>query len=469
MAVLVGTLLLITWGTFAFGAVYPWAYTPLAAGCVLVGALGFALGDRPLWTTNRLLLAALAGIAVVGMLQLIPLPRPLLESISPGTSAFLNRFDLMWSRGIDPVTGEPLALRHPVSLAPEFTVRALWLMASFTLLLAGLLRSLSRTSASRLTRGIVFIGCVLAVFGIAQKAMLGDNAFDGMRIYGFWKPVDVLSTPFGPYVNKNHFAGWMLMAIPLALGLAAAQFNALTRPLRNVRDVLLWLSDPEGGHMLLYLVVALIMSLSVLMTGSRSGIGCLALLFIGVAIGMGRQQSIRARVLAGAAVAIVLIAALQWAGRDAKLERFVSDNESVSMRLNIWRMSAGAVPAFPVLGSGLDTFGKVSMAHQQPGMDLHYNEAHNDYVQLLVEGGLVTAILLVMALVGVAVGAATRLRGGDDGVELHWIRVGAIAGLCTIGVQALVEFSLQMPGNAVLFVVLLALALFTPAAHRSTR
>ncbi len=465
--ILVGALLLVVWGAFAFGAVYPWAYTPLAVGCALVGVLGLTLGDRPVWPDNRLLVAAIGGIFLVGLVQLVPLPRPLLERVSPGTSLYLTQFDFGWSRAVDPTTGIVTTQSHPISLAPALTVTALLLQTSLVLFLCGLLRSLSRTSAGRLCNGLVFIGFALAVFGIAQKALLGDNAFDGMRIYGVWKPEDILSTPFGPYVNKNHFAGWMLMTIPVTLGLAAAQMQRLTRPLRNFRDVLLWLSAPDGGRMMLYLVVALVMTLSLLMTGSRSGTGCLALLLVGATLAAGRFLSGRAMLAAGGATLLVFMLGLGWAGRDARLERFVSDNESIAMRLDIWRMSARIVREFPVFGSGLDTFGTASMAFQAPGRDLHYNEAHNDYIQLLVEGGILTFLLLLVALASLVRAAAARLRSRDDGVELHWIRVGAVAGLSLAGIQALVEFSLQMPGNAALFVVLLALALFRPAQLRT--
>ena len=66
-------------------------------------------------------------------------------------------------------------------------------------------------------------GVVVALIGIIQKAVLGDQAWDGMKIYGFWEPRYKLTTPFGPFVNKNHFAGWMLMALPTALGYLLAQ------------------------------------------------------------------------------------------------------------------------------------------------------------------------------------------------------------------------------------------------------
>ena len=83
---------------------------------------------------------------------------------------------------------------------------------------------------------VVAFGVLLALVGIVQKAVLGDHAWAGMKIYGFWAPLNRLSTPFGPFVNKNHFAGWMLMAIPLALGLALAPPSKARHVRRSWRD-----------------------------------------------------------------------------------------------------------------------------------------------------------------------------------------------------------------------------------------
>ena len=161
-------------------------------------------------------------------------------------------------------------------------------------------------------------------------------------------------------------------------------------------------------------------------------------------------------------VLAVLVIGLQWAGRDARMERYFTDNESIAMRLDIWRMSAAIASRFPIFGTGMNTFGTASILYQKPG-PLHYTEAHNDYVQLLVEGGLVVLGLLAICVVGIVRGALARFRSGDDGGEAYWIRVGAVAGLLAVALQSAVEFSLQMPGNAALFVVLLALALYVPA------
>ena len=135
------------------------------------------------------------------------------------------------------------------------------------------------------------------------------------------------------------------------------------------------------------------------------------------------------------------------------------------MRLAIWRICAGIVPHFPLFGSGMDTFGSLMIRYQTAG-DLHYQEAHNDYLQLLTEGGVITFVLVLAAISAVVAGVTRRLRTDDDGREARWVRRGAAVGLLAIGLQAGVEFSLQMPGNAVLFVVLLSIALYVPAPYR---
>ena len=355
-------------------------------------------------------------------------------------------------------------LRHPISLAPEKTRLFLALLAASLLLFVGLLRTLSRTASLRLARGIVFTGLTLAIVGILQKAILGDDAFGGMRIYGFWEPDYKLTTPFGPYVNRNHFAGWMLMAIPVAIGLAISELQrASARAGDGVRSVIVWLSEPEGGRMSMYFAVALLMTVSLLMTGSRSGLACFAFAVIGSAAFSQRRRSKRAVLGVSLAAIVFLGVALAWAGRDAALGRFSSDRGSVQLRLDVWRESGRIFRQFPILGTGLNTFGKATVIYAPEGADQHFNEAHNDYVQLLVEGGLVAFILVLVAIVGVARGITARFRENLDGPEAYWLRVGATTGLIAIAMQTAVEFSLQMPGNAVLFVVLLAMALYVPA------
>ena len=64
---------------------------------------------------------------------------------------------------------------------------------------------LPRVPLTRLVGALIVLGFVLALFGMIQKATFND------RIYWFWRPINVANNAFGPFVNRNHFAGWMLM------------------------------------------------------------------------------------------------------------------------------------------------------------------------------------------------------------------------------------------------------------------
>jgi O-antigen ligase len=87
----------------------------------------------------------------------------------------------------------------------------------------------------------------------------------------------------------------------------------------------------------------------------------------------------------------------------------------------------------------------------------HLREAHNDYLQLYAEGGLLLGIPIAGALAAFAVAVRRQFRTSSG--SSYWIRLGAVMGLVAIAVQTTVDFSLQMPGNAALCAVLCGIAL----------
>jgi hypothetical protein len=457
----VATLAVLAWGAFAFGSVYPWTFGILAAGCALIGLGGLVRGERA-FADTRWLLWALTGIGVVGLLQQIPLPPSVLDVVSPGTLRFLTEYDFNYQLGAGPP--------HPVSLSPTGTWVGLMLLTSFAVFLAGLIRSMSSGAVMRVVRGIVILGAVLAVVGVSQYAIVGDHATGGMRIYGLWRPESLLTTPFGPFVNKNHFAGWMLMALPLGFGLAMGEYEGFYgRPAKSAREWLMWLSTPQGGQSLLLVFATALMAFSLVMTRSRSGLGGLAAIAVMASVVAARRLQSK-KVGIGVAIATVAGGALivMLAGSESALTQTRIQASPLGMRLDVWRMSLQIVRDFLVLGTGLNTFGTATILYQRSG-DLHFYEAHNDYLQLLVEGGLVTALIVLTAMLALL--AAIRRRFREDRLEpdLYWARVGAALGLVAIGLQSLVEFSLQMPGNAALFTVLVAVALYSPRQSPHSR
>lgn len=456
----VGTVAAIAWGALAFGAVYSWAYVPLLVACACLGLLGLRSGTGVPMRESRAILIAMALIGVAGLVQLIPLPAAVLRTISPSTDAFLQEYDLAYA-----VNGAS----HPLSIDPQATMVGLAFLAALAVFMAGLTRAFSRWGVSRLVFSIVVFGGLVGTIAVVQKLVLGDHAFMGMKIYGFWTPESKLVVPFGPYVNRNHYAGWMLMAIPLAAGyLCGLLPGAPGRGPFDLRARVLWLSSPDGGKAVLVALAIVIMTLSMGLSMSRSGIGCLVVGMALVAWRLFRSLATgRARLASIALFLLLVCAPVSWVGLNATVERFSTDSVgSLPMRLHAWRDTLSVVRHFPLAGTGLNTFGTAMIVYQTGSLDVHFQESHNDYLQLAAEGGLLLGIPIVAA--GLLFVRTVRRRfAADQSRTASWIRFGAVAGLVAIAVQSLVEFSLQMPGNAAMFVVLLALALHTPRVRRS--
>jgi O-antigen ligase len=445
----------IAWGAFAFGAVYPWAYWPLAVAVVAVSILSLRAGgaNQPSLQLAPLgIVLVLFALAIV--LQLVPVPSAWVRLLSPRSLDVVSRFDLGFGAN---------AGRHPLSIAPQLTARGLALFVSFALLVIGSARLTSLRGPRGLSSAIVIIGVLLAMTAIIQKPL-----FTG-KIYGFWTPQEGRS-PFGPFVNRNHFAGWMMMALPIALGLLS---GGVARGLRHVRptfkDRVIWLSSPDASQLLLLAGAAAVMVLSLVLTMSRSGIGAtLFALALTGAVAMRRQRNVISRVFLIGFLVVLAIGVTAWVGFDAIATRFAEPGWSeFDNRRGAWADALSIAAIFPLTGAGLNTYGVATLFYQQHELTLYFREAHNDYLQLAAEGGALLAAPALLCLATFATMVWQRFNA-DASRSGYWLRVGAVTGLCAIALQEAVDFSLQMPGNAALFAVLCGIALHR-GPERSSR
>jgi hypothetical protein len=460
----------IAWGALAFGAVYPWAYTPLALVCASIGIAALIVERR----SGPRMSAVGAGLAAIGLaiaLQLVPLSPATLERISPNTDAFLGPSDSSGGRGVEPGTGDA-PLFHPLSIVPAKTLLGLELFAGFALFFLGLSRLVSAVGVESVARPIVYFGIVLALVGIVQWAATSTEGHP--LIYGFWRP-ESGSRSFGPFVNPNHFAGWMLMVLPLAL---AAFYESLLRTLQAMpshgRDRTVILSSRAFGSLLVYSLACMVMGLSLFMTRSRSGIAAFT---VGSALAgwivFRRQGSVTAKAAVAASFLLLLLGTVAWAGLDTITGKFVESDESLASvggRVGAWKDTLGIVGRFPLTGTGLDTYGVAMVIYQTGSREVHFQEAHNDYLQLVAEGGLLVGVPVLFTLAIFLRDVRRRFIEAPKEGTTYWFRVGAILGLVSIGLQSLVEFSLQMPGNAALLAVLAAIAVHrSPNLRRAPR
>jgi O-antigen ligase len=442
----------LAWGALAFGAVYPWAYWPLAALCIIAGVVGLVAGSRHhVKGASRTLSISLIAIAAAVGIQLVPLPGSLVAAISPHSSAIVERLSPAFAAGLERL--------HAVSVWPEDTRKALVLYASFATLLVGATSLFSLNGSRRFVEGLTAFGAVLALIGLAQKS-LSDRS-----LYGVWE-LEMGRTPFGPFVNRNHFAGWMVMALPLTLALLVAGIDQGMRGLkRGWRYKVLWFASPEANRLILVAGAVVLMALSLMLTMSRSGIAAFALSMVITTWFVARSVRSRSRrLVAVACVGVLVVIAVLWSGPDILANRFAAaDWGEFNNRKGAWIDAWSVARDFSFVGTGLNTYWAAALFYQRHEMTYFFEQAHNDYMQLAAEGGL---LVTVPALICLAVFVRDVRRAMREGrAEMtEWLRAGAVASLIAIACQETVDFSLQMPGNAALFAVVCAIALHRPKA-----
>lgn len=447
----IATLLLLAWGALAFGAEFAWGYAPLLAFCVVPAIFGLRAtrGAAP----ARLLLAALGAVCLAGVIQVLVPARVIPARVQAPPAVDFGRLHALVTMQPAPAAGAAV----PISIAPSRTILGLAFLTAFTLLLAGCTRGVSALGPKRLVRGIVILGSIVAFIGLIQSAVRAEE------LYGFWRDSKPGVT-FAPLMNENHFAAWMAMVVSLAIGAFAGDVAvALKDTAPDWRNRVLWFSSPRASGMILTAFAVAVMALSMVITISRGGlVGLLAIFLIGSTWMLRRQSGLR-RAAGSVTLLVLIVVAASWGRADRTLDQFVGATENMGGRKEIWSDTWRIVRDYPLTGTGLNTYG-IAMLHYQtaPIATGAVTEAHNDYLQLMAEGGLLLGVPILLAI-GVFVREVwRRFREGADDRETYWLRAGAVTGLCAVAVMALFDFALQMPGAAAMFVVLGAIAIHRP-------
>lgn len=438
---------LIALGTLAFGAVYPWGFLPLFAAAALIGIVG--LSRRGLPRRMRSVAIAILLLCAAVAAQLLPMPLSALERLSPHAVPILTSYSLTF-------TGAQAEGTAPLSIDPRSTQVALLAAGALGLYLLGLPALLSGHGVRRVPRALAVFAVPLALFAIYSR-----ESHNGL-IYWFWQPQDGGGANLaGPFVNRNHFAGWMLMGVCLLIGWLFGQVERAVphgggRRSRRVE----WLSSAEANGLLLTGGAILVAAISLFWTLSRSAILGFAVAAAAFAWLVLRRRKLgttrRATVLA--VLAAVSLAGVAWRG-PARLVTWFQDETDLIGRLEAWRDGWAVVQDFPIVGTGLNTYSTAMLFYQKRNLEVHIAQAHNDYLQLLAEGGLLVTIPAAIAVVLLARAILRNLRAAEREARGYWIRAGAAVGLLAIAVQELFEFSLQIPVNALLFCTLAAIAL----------
>jgi O-antigen ligase len=242
-------------------------------------------------------------------------------------------------------------------------------------------------------------------------------------------------------VSRNHFAGYLAMAIPLAVAFAAESAARVRRSWRTRKRGWVALGEAAGTAMLRRGAAAMVLVVGLLASHSRGGLLAFAAGSLAVVVFLRRWRVLVLPILA----AVVAIGFL-WV--DVSATRAAFETRSLRQsRLGLWSDAARMVPDFPVLGAGFNAFGTSYARYQTVERYEWYGEAHNEYLQAVVDTGLAGAALVAALLF-------TLLRRGARAAAGTIFDAGVFGALLACAMHNVVDFNWQIPANAATFAAL---------------
>jgi O-antigen ligase len=286
-------------------------------------------------------------------------------------------------------------------------------------------------------------------------------------LYGVWQPLDPGARPYGPFVNRNHFATWLVMACPLTFGYLLAR--APERRARGIADRVIGAVKQLGTVRVWVAAATCVMALAVLVSASRSGLVALGAA-LGGCVWLSRSRSssstLRWTVIQASLLTVVVLSFANFSSLAARFDETFAVAGAERGRQAVWEDAKRVARDFALTGTGAGTFGTAVAGYQTAAPGYSIGHAHNHYLHLAAEGGLLVALPVVLAG-GAFLTLFVRCMT-EDTTSNYLMRAGAAAGLVGALVQSIWETGLRMPANAMLFATLAAIATYAPASPRRT-
>jgi O-antigen ligase len=276
-------------------------------------------------------------------------------------------------------------------------------------------------------------------FLVAGLGLLQHLTFNG-KLYWF-REMHYGGIPFGPYVNRNHFAGFVELVLPMAF-------------------VPLLLGRVRRERLLLVGMLAIIPMSALFLSASRGGIVSLGgeLAFLALVLALRRTGG--RNILVGGTVLLLAFLTVSWLGVNEVLARFsslqsleVRPDKRASMRHGAWHIFLD----YPVLGTGLGTLQQVYPPYETVYDGKIVNHAHNDYLEALAETGVLGGICCGWFVLTLFLDGLRFLLSSDNSFAAT-LRLCGWTGCWGLLIHSLVDFNLHIPSNLLLFLLMGLLA-----------
>ncbi|WP_246611931.1 O-antigen ligase family protein [Agarivorans aestuarii] len=436
-------LFLIVWLPIPLASNRPWAWSIME---VLIATQSLMLvyccrGGIP-WQwlkACRILLFGLLLFQLFTVIQLVPLSQGVLAWLS---EAALN-FRLL---------GIPGSSHYPISLDPNQTIVNLVKGCSYLLLAINACLLFNHPDRIRMVMlAFVISGTFQAFYGslLILSNITHSPIFD-MAVGG---------NATGSFVYKNHFANYLILCLSMGLALVVADLNATSASswrhrIQQIIEALL------SGKMLVRLCM-IIMVIGLVMSHSRMGNSAFfAITILGavMALLLFRQRPRSLTLLFSSVLLIDVVIVSSFFGLDQVRERLSATVLVEEGRADIVGWSWPIVEDFYMTGSGAGSFYTIFQNYAPEPLNRFYDHAHNDYLQFVIESGLLATLILGGAVLWVLVQATLAMRKRRDPL-LRATSLGCAMAIIGMLIHISVDFNLQAPANAASFIIILCLAM----------
>jgi len=290
--------------------------------------------------------------------------------------------------------------------------------------------------------------------------LIGTGIFEALlglaQSLGRFAGKDIPFIPMGTIVNRNHFAGFLEMLVPLIFMIGFARFQD-----RRIRRNRSWSrTAPRGEYAArawMFLVTGALLFLAILFSLSRGGTVAAMIGTFAAATLLWRHPAGSRRLpshILAAGIALVFLSGALWIGIQPVFEEFVQVPSGVVDRTSIWRGTGAIIGDHPLVGVGAGMHGWAFTLYQDRNPGFFYDHAHNDYLEAAAEWGIPAAAAFFIVLFAVIWRAGKACIQSTDPARAALL-AGGVGGVAAMLVHSFVDFNLHIPSNALMFGVIL--------------
>ena len=349
------------------------------------------------------------------------------------------------------------------SILPGATLDQLILGANYLALFWLTLVSVARNRARQR-----LVLTVLVFSGLAQALYGAVMTLSGIE-YGFLEPkTHGVGWATGTFVNRNHFAGYLELALAAGIALVLADLRS-GAPL-NWRQALAGLIDLLLSPRMRTRVMIAVMVIALVLTRSRMGNVAffVALALCGNLYILLRHPKylVKSLLFFASLVLVDLLIVSEQYGLEKVAQRIEQTDLATEQRTLVFRDLVPVIGQYWVTGSGPGTFAAAYSPHRSADIHRYFDHAHNDYAEFLIEDGVVGSALLALLAGTTLVHGFLVMRRRRDPMAGALAFAGTM-GLVALGIHGLADFNLRIPAVAATLVTLMALTLSCSSRSRS--